>query len=232
MFWIPHTQELAKGFGKLGDNVVIGSRKAVAKGTATDAKEDANKAALIKDFGLLTFAEAAKQGDIVILAVKFDYIRSILDSIKDCCDNKLVIDTNNPLKFVKGKKFPLELNTEVLKDDKSAGELAQNILSKSNVVKCWNIVGHEYMCDANPGGNTFLQNPTMIICGNNEEAKKTVSQILDTFGWKDILDVGGIDMSNHLESMCFLWCARIFLKGERDHNWSQMLPQKKDDDKK
>lgn len=205
---------------------MIGSRAAVAKGTATNDKTEKNKAALIKEYGLVTFEDAAKQGDIIVLSIKFEYIRGILDKIKNYCDGKLVIDTNNPLKNVNAK-MPIVLNKEVLKNDASGGELVQNALPKANVVKCWNIVGNNYMVNPNPGGNTFSQDPTMIICGNDENAKKTMNDILTAFGWKDVLDVGGIDMSCHLESMCFLWCARGFMKGEWNHNWSQMIPQKK-----
>lgn len=58
--------------------------------------------------------------------------------------------------------------------------------------------------------------PTMFICGNSEEAKKTVTDILISFGW-DVLDSGSIEASNALEGLCIIWCARGFKEGEWHH---------------
>jgi predicted dinucleotide-binding enzyme len=46
--------------------------------------------------------------------------------------------------------------------------------------------------------------PDMFICGNDESAKKTVSEICKQLGWPS-LDFGTIEMSRALEELCMLW---------------------------
>ena len=67
----------------------------------------------------------------------------------------------------------------------------------------------------------------MVICGDDDKSKETVSGILGEFGWKDVLDMGGIDESCHVESMCFVWCRQYFTTGKPTHNWAFMKPVEK-----
>ena len=54
----------------------------------------------------------------------------------------------------------------------------------------------------------------MFLCGNDEAAKKTVTEICEAFGWGTI-DLGGIEGSRLLEPMCILWV----LHGVRSGAW-------------
>ena len=56
----------------------------------------------------------------------------------------------------------------------------------------------------------------MFIAGDSDDAKKTVSTILNDFGW-GVVDVGGIESSRHLEAMCMVWV----LTAMRTNNWNQ-----------
>jgi predicted dinucleotide-binding enzyme len=65
------------------------------------------------------------------------------------------------------------------------------MLPDGRVVKAFNIVGNYHMFRPDfPGGP-----PTMFICGNDEQAKKIVTGILDSFGWETI-DIGGVEWSH------------------------------------
>lgn len=69
-------------------------------------------------------------------------------------------------------------------------------------VKAFNSVGNPFMVNPNfPGGR-----PTIFICGNDADAKKTVAHICDPFGW-DAEDVGMVESDCALEPLCELWCA-------------------------
>ena len=78
----------------------------------------------------------------------------------------------------------------------------------SQVVKAFNSIGSGYMYKPRFEDGQ----PTMFICGNNDEAKSTVTGILEKFGW-DVMDSGGIEASNALEGLCIIWCARGFKEG-------------------
>ncbi len=68
------------------------------------------------------------------------------------------------------------------------------------MVKAFNIVGNAHMVDPRfPGGP-----PDMFICGNDAQAKQTVTALLTAFGWNTI-DIGGIEAARLLEPLCILW---------------------------
>jgi hypothetical protein len=46
--------------------------------------------------------------------------------------------------------------------------------------------------------------PTMFICGNDDPAKKAVTEFLTVFDWETV-DLGGIEASRLLESLAMLW---------------------------
>jgi hypothetical protein len=58
--------------------------------------------------------------------------------------------------------------------------------------------------------------PTMFICGNDAEAKKIVSQVLDKFGW-DVADMGKAEGARAIEPLCILWCIPGFLNNDWNH---------------
>jgi 8-hydroxy-5-deazaflavin:NADPH oxidoreductase len=91
---------------------------------------------------------------------------------------KVVIDVTNPLDFSKGMPPRLAIG-----HTDSAGETVQRMLPDSKVVKAFNIVGNPHFIHPDyPGGP-----PTMFICGNDEDAKKSVvNNILTKFGWESI----------------------------------------------
>ena len=82
---------------------------------------------------------------------------------------------------------------------------------RARVVKAFNSVGAPHFFHPQlPGGP-----PTMFLCGNNAEAKATVSGLISDFGWTP-LDVGGIEMSRVLEPLCILWVAAAMKLGSWD----------------
>ncbi len=62
-----------------------------------------------------------------------------------------------------------------------------------------------------PGGP-----PDMFICGNDAEAKRTVTELLTACGWNTI-DIGGIEGSRLLEPLCLLWVTYEVRSKSWDH---------------
>jgi predicted dinucleotide-binding enzyme len=62
-----------------------------------------------------------------------------------------------------------------------------------------------------PGGK-----PTMFICGNHDEAKKQVTDVLDQFGW-ETADMGSVEAARAIEPLCMLWCIPGFLNNQWTH---------------
>lgn len=197
-------RKLADGFIELGHSVRIGSRdpnqSKITEWIDKHGKENASSG---------TFADTAVFGEIVVLATLWTGTSEAIHLANpQNLANKVVIDVTNPLDFSKG--MPPSL---IIGHTDSAGEIIQRMLPDSKVVKSFNIVGNPHMIHPDfPGGK-----PTMFICGNDEGAKKIVTNdILSKFGWETI-DIGGIEGSRLLEPLALLWILHYFRTGSGDH---------------
>lgn len=191
---------LARGFVSRGHSVTIGSR------------EPAKLAEFVKDHGdrlaAATFEEAAKNGEMLVLATLFAGTHSAIELAgASNFAGKVVIDATNPLKMEPGK--PLSL--AVFGED-SAGESVQRWLPDAKVVKAFNTVGNALFVDPHfPDGP-----PTMFVAGNDNEAKNKVEQIAESFGWS-VVDAGPIQASRYLEALAILWISYAFTTGTWQH---------------
>lgn len=195
-------QALGAGFIALGCEVKMGSRDPNnAKAKAWAAKQG-NKASVG------TFAEAAAFGDLLVLATLWTGTENALRLAgPDQVANKVVMDITNPLIYQ--EKAPPRL---ALGHTDSGGEQIQRWLPKAHVVKVFNTVGSAHMVNPQfPGGP-----PDMFLGGNDEAAKKTVSEIVSAFGWNSI-DLGGIEAARLLEPMCILWVTYGIRTGSWNH---------------
>jgi len=195
---------LGNGFIALGHEVKMGSRDARNE----KALAWASTAGINASTG--TFADAAQFGDVIVLALLWAGAENAikLAGPQNFVD-KVVIDAINPLVFEPGKGPALAVG-----HTDSAGEQVQRWLPSAHVVKAFNIVGNAHMFKPDfPFGP-----PDMFICGNDAEAKQTVTEILKDFGWPTI-DIGGIEGSRLLEPMCVLWVGYAFRTGSVNHTF-------------
>jgi len=182
-------RSIAKGFAGIGYDVMVGSRD--ANGVKAQA--------IAKDLGVKigTFADAAKFGDIeVICTLGAGTENAITLAGPDNFAGKVVIDVTNPLDFSKG--MPPGLYTG---HNDSGGEQVQRLLPKAHVVKALNIVSNPDMVYPEFSDGK----PDMFICGNDADAKREVTEILQKFGWDSIIDLGGIEISRYLEPLMIVW---------------------------
>lgn len=47
----------------------------------------------------------------------------------------------------------------------------------------------------------------MFVAGNDNDAKKEVSTLLNQFGWNDIIDLGSITHARSMEMMLSIWLS-------------------------
>lgn len=192
---------LGSGFLKYGHDVTMGTR-APAK-LAEWAKQNPKGR-------IGGFADAAKFGEIVVLAVKGT---ASLDALHAATATYLagkpVIDATNPIADAPPTNGVLKFFTNL---DESLMERMQREFGNVLFVKAFNSVGNA--CMVNPqftGGK-----PTMFICGNNDAAKKIVSEVLAQFGW-ETADMGKAEAARAIEPLCMLWCIPGFLRNDWVH---------------
>lgn len=177
----------------LGYQVKMGSRTANNEKAVQWTEKNGNNASQGN------FADAAGFGDMVFNCTKGEAVLDIISMAgPENFEGKTVIDISNPLDFSKGMPpflIPQYCNTH------SLGEEVQNKLPGANVVKTLNIVNCEVMVDAKRCGG----DATMFMAGNNAEAKNETKEILNQFGWTDIIDLGDISMSRGTEMLLPIW---------------------------
>jgi predicted dinucleotide-binding enzyme len=191
---------LASGFLKHGHEVMLGTRDA---GKLAEFKAENSKAKIG------TFADAAKFGQTIVLAVKGSASADALRAAGAAnLSGKTVIDTTNPITDAPPVNGVLNFFTTF---DNSLLERLQKEFPQAKLVKAFNSVGSDLMVDPQFAGGK----PTMFICGNDEGAKKTVKGILDQFGW-ETADMGTVEAARAIEPLCALWC----IPGFRENRWN------------
>ena len=192
---------LAGGFLKHGHEVMLGTR-GHAK-LAEWAKE--NPSAHVGNF-----AETAKFGDLVVLAVKGTVAADAVRAAGAAnLAAKTVIDATNPIADAPPVNGVLKFFTNL---DDSLMERLQREFPNAHFVKAFNSVGNPLMVNPQFKGGK----PTMFICGNDETAKRTVRTILDQFGW-ETADMGKVEAARAIEPLCMLWLIPGFLRNEWSH---------------
>ena len=193
-------QTLAAGFLRHGHDVAIGTQHP-AKLEAWGAAHDRAR--------ILSFAETADFGDILVLSVAgaaaFDVLREIGAAT---LASKIVIDTTNPIGGGPPEKGVLSYFT-TLKD--SLMERLQRSFPKARFVKAFNSVGAAQMVNPQFSGGK----PTMFICGDDYDAKVRASQLLEQLGW-EVADMGAVQAARAIEPLCILWC----IPGIANGDWS------------
>ena len=200
---------LAKAFKSEGYDVMLGTRN-----TSNEHVVQFNDEAKI-DVG--TFDETAKFGDIIVLATKGTAAEEALHLAgKENLDGKIVIDTTNPIADSPPVNGVLHYTTSL---ENSMMERLQQVVPGAKFVKAFNIVGHALMYKPKLQGGK----PTMFICGNDDDAKKTVTGILDKFGW-ETEDFGKAESARAIEPLAILWCIPGFLGNSWMHAFKLLRP--------
>jgi hypothetical protein len=193
-------QTLGAGFLKHGHEVALGTREPAK---LKDWSVKHNGAAVKSS------AEAAAFGDVVVLAVAGE---AALEALKQAgvaaIAGKTVIDACNPI----GGGPPVNgVLSYFTPQNESLMEQLQKVYPAAHFVKAFNSVGNGQMVNPQFAGGR----PTMFICGNDANAKRVVTQILDQFGW-DTEDMGAVEAARAIEPLCRLWC----IPGIGKNDWS------------
>jgi hypothetical protein len=182
---------LASGFVKHGHLVMMGSRspEKLKDWAASHPKEATG-----------TFSAAARFGELIVLAVKGGAASEALHLAgEENLAGKAVIDACNPV-------------ADAPPVNESLLEQLQREFPAAHLVKAFNSVGAPFMINPQFEGGK----PTMFICGNNAAAKKSLTGILDQFGW-ETADMGTVEAARAIEPLCILWCIPGFLRNEWTH---------------
>jgi len=220
---------LSRGFLRDGYKVVMGTRKvdeSIEKATVEKLKTKGSckdEMALVEKhighFSLTTQQKAAHQGEIVVLAVNWSAVEAVCKELHDILKGKVVLDVNNPLNFEGGKLQGLLPLKDSKGNQRSGGEVVQELLPHSKVVKCFNMVPHALMTD---GTRFFKTKPLMYISGNDEHANKWTLELLHKWNFDGHI-LGDIKTSHYSEVGCILWVFHLAENGFKNSQHAFVL---------
>lgn len=185
---------IAQGLRGKGHETILGARDpGSADAVALAAKAGAT---------LALPAEAARQADIVILALPWGAAEAAVRALGDL-SGKIVIDCMNPLGMVDGALGLTVGHTT------SGGEIVQGWIPDAHVIKTLNQVGAEVMAD-----NAALPHrPVMFMAGNDAGAKAQVADLLAALGF-EALDAGDLTKARILEPFAMVWINQALMRGK------------------
>ena len=116
-------------------------------------------------------------------------------------NSKIVMDVANSLDFSQGMPPTLAVsNTD------SLGEQIQRRFPEAKVVKTLNTMNAYLMVDP---ARLAAADHTVFVSGDDAEAKTTVTELLRSFGWTDVIDLGDITTARGAEMLLPIW-VRLF----------------------
>ena len=185
-------QTIGSRLVQLGHEVMLGSRDEANPPAVAWAKEEGGQHAL---YG--TFMNAASFGEILFnCTLGSASLHALQQAGEENLRGKILIDTSNPL------DRSTDMWTFTISNNDSLGEQIQRTFPETRVVKTLNTVNANVMVDP----AKLLEQTHVFVSGNDIEAKATVVRILrDWFGWKQIIDLGGIETARGVEMYVLLW---------------------------
>ena len=173
-----------KGWDGKGHTIFFGTRQ----------PESEKVQKLLADVGeggtAVSIPNAIQQADIIVLATPWNVVSQVTETVTDW-QGKIVIDATNPI--APGLQLAVGHTT-------SAAEQLATHLPGAHVVKAFNTTGAENMLDPLYDGEPI----TMFICGDDEDAKTTVTELAEALGF-EVADVGGLETARLIEPMALVW---------------------------
>jgi predicted dinucleotide-binding enzyme len=168
---------MARKLQSLGHDVMVGSRSAP------------ERAAEFPGIKLGTAPEAAAHGEWVVNALPGETSLQVLGRCE--IDGKILVDIGN-YDIAVDQPIPTPL-----------GEAIQKAHPGARVVKTLNSVSAHLMVE--PGN--LQQRHSVFIASNDDAAKRAVTELLRSFGWQDIIDLGDLSNCRAMEQLIPLWMS-------------------------
>jgi predicted dinucleotide-binding enzyme len=173
---------MAKNIGVIGDGNVGGALARGLKRAGHEIRAVGSDAGAVRD--------AAAWGEVVVLAVPFGAVDSVVKIAGEALSGKTVIDVTNAIDG--------SMNLAVGFTTSGAEEL-QKKLPKSRVVKAFNTVFAQHMDTGRLGDKPL----TAFVAGDDASAKATVLGLAREIGF-DAVDAGPLKNARLLEPLAYL----------------------------
>jgi 8-hydroxy-5-deazaflavin:NADPH oxidoreductase len=194
---------LAEGFVRVGDDPMIGTRDVATLMARTEPERPGAVPFSTwheehPEVAVGSFVDAGRHGEILVNSTAgAASVEALRAAGAARMDGTVAIDTSNPLDLSSG--FPPSLfvcNTD------SLAETIQREFPGIRVVKAWNTVTAALMTNPKLVADGDHSLP---ICGHDALAKASVTELLERFGWTDVIDLGDLTAARAMESYLPIW---------------------------
>lgn len=143
--------------------------------------------------------------DVVVLAVPYGSLSDVLATYGDALAGNVVVDLTNPVDFATfdGLTVPA--------DSSAAAEIAAAVPT-ARVLKAFNTT----FAGALAGGSVLAAPTTVLIAGDDAEAKATLAEVVSAGGLRPV-DAGSLKRARELEALGFL---QITLAAGEKTSWT------------
>lgn len=148
---------------------------------------------------------ASSFGDIVVLAIPYAALDSIVQKYGDQLAGKIVVDITNPVNFDTWDSLVIPAGTSVAED-------LQKKLPDSHVLKAFNTTFAATLDSGKVGDLTT----TVLVAGNDDDSKKTFMDALADSPL-DTIDAGALKRAREMEATGFL---QMTLAARKQINWN------------
>lgn len=148
---------------------------------------------------------ASIDGDIVVLAVPYPALETIVSANAEALAGKTVVDITNPLDFS-------TFDSLVVPTGSSAAAELQAKLPNSTVLKAFNTNFAGTLASGKVGDNTT----TVLVAGDDAQAKAALVDAVKA-GGLEALDAGSLKRAHELEALGFL---QLTLAGAEKISWT------------
>jgi NADPH-dependent F420 reductase len=150
-------------------------------------------------------ADKPVTGDIVVLAVPYPAVETVLAQRGDQLAGKIVVDITNPLNFATFDSLTVPA------DGSAAAEIAA-ALPQSRVLKAFNTT----MAASLAAGSVGSVPTTVLIAGDDADAKSVLTGVITAGGLRAV-DAGSLRRARELEALGFL---QITLAANEKISWT------------
>jgi 8-hydroxy-5-deazaflavin:NADPH oxidoreductase len=193
---------------QLGHDVRMGSRSTNNEKAVEWVKTNGSKASQG------TFDEATRFGEVIFNCTAGTASLAALTAAgASNLKGKVLVDVANPLDFSKGMPPTLSVCNTI-----SLGEQIQRTFPSVRVVKALNTMNCKLMVEP----ALVRGEHDVFVCGNDAQAKDTVKEILKSFGWKSIIDLGDMTAARGTEMVLPLWLRLMGLFQSPNFNFKIM----------
>jgi hypothetical protein len=198
---------IATRLAGLGHDVMVGTRDPQETMSRTETDRYGNPPFNAwqeehREVSLGTFAEAAAHSETVINATAGAISLEALEQAgEENLNGKVLIDIANPLDFSRGMPPTL-----LVSNTDSLGEQIQRRFPEVKVVKTLNTMNAYVMVDP---AQLAGADHSVFVSGDDTDAKAQVSELLRSFGWTDVIDLGEISTARGTEMLLPVW-VRLF----------------------